>query len=246
MNLEKVDILGIPFVNTTKPQFVQQLDNHLSKQEKIFVVTANPEIVMKAKEEVQYKSVIDKATYITADGIGVVKAAQLLNKPIPERVTGYDTMVELLALAEKKRYSIYLLGGQQETLEKAIANIKTSHPQINIVGHHNGFFDWSSNKIQEEIASKKPDLIFVALGVPKQENWIAENLPHFEKGVFMGVGGSFDVIAGTVERAPEVWQKANLEWLYRLIKQPSRWKRMLALPRFGLKILKVKVTGKHE
>ncbi|MDQ0154260.1 WecB/TagA/CpsF family glycosyltransferase [Robertmurraya andreesenii] len=246
MNLEKVDILGIPFVNTTKAQFVKKLDEHLANQDKVFVVTANPEIVMKAREDEQYKKVIDQATYITADGIGVVKAAQLLNKPIPERVTGYDTMLDLLELAQEKQYSIYLLGGQQETLEKAVANIKASYPKINIVGQHNGFFDWSSNTIQQEISEKKPDLIFVALGVPRQENWIAQNLSAFEKGVCIGVGGSFDVIAGTVERAPEMWQKANLEWLYRLIKQPSRWKRMLALPRFGLKILKVKVTGKYE
>jgi N-acetylglucosaminyldiphosphoundecaprenol N-acetyl-beta-D-mannosaminyltransferase len=246
MDLQRVNILGVPFVNTTKAQFVEQLDQHMQRQEKAFVVTANPEIVMKTIEDEQYRNVIEKATYITADGIGVVKAAQLLNKPIPERVTGYDTMVELLKLAEQKGYSIYLLGGQQETLEKAVQNIQSAHPSINIAGSHNGFFDWDKNDIPKEIAAAKPDLVFVALGVPKQENWIAGNLSQFEKGVFMGVGGSFDVIAGTVERAPEAWQKANLEWLYRLIKQPSRWKRMLALPRFGLKILKVKVTGKHE
>lgn len=246
MNLEKIDILGIPFVNTTKTKFVEKLDEHLTHQEKAFVVTANPEIVMKAREDEQYKKVINQATYITADGIGVVKAAQLLNRPIPERVTGYDTMLELLKLAEEKQYGIYLLGAGQETLEKAIQNIQTTYPKINIVGHHNGFFDWENNSIQQDIIDQKPDLIFVALGVPRQENWIAENLPALEKGVCIGVGGSFDVIAGTVERAPLAWQKANLEWLYRLIKQPSRWKRMLALPRFGLKILKVKVTGKYE
>lgn len=246
MNLEKVDILGIPFVNTTKAQFVQKLDEHLVNQEKAFVVTANPEIVMKAREEEQYKKVINQATYITADGIGIVKAAQLLNKPIPERVTGYDTMLDLLQLAEEKQYSIYLLGGQQETLDKALQKIQSNYPKIRIAGHHNGFFDWNNHTIQKEILLTKPDLIFVALGVPKQEMWIAQNLPAFEKGVCLGVGGSFDVIAGTVERAPQIWQKANLEWFYRLIKQPSRWRRMLALPRFGLKILKVKVTGKYE
>lgn len=246
MNMEKVDILGIPFVNTTQSQFVQKLDEHLANQDKVFVVTANPEIVMMANENQQYKTIIDQATYITADGIGVVKAAQLLNRPIPERVTGYDTMINLLQLAEQKHYGIYLLGGQQETLEKAVTNIKASHPQIKIVGQHNGFFDWNNNTILDEIKETQPDLIFVALGVPRQENWIAENLPSLQKGVCIGVGGSFDVIAGTVERAPVAWQKANLEWLYRLIKQPSRWKRMLALPRFGLKILKMKVTGKYE
>ena len=218
----------------------------MEREEKVFVVTANPEIAMKAIEDKEYRAVIDQATYITADGIGVVKAAGLLGTPLTERVTGYDSMMALLPIAEKKQYRIYLLGGQQETLDLAIANIKRDYPNINIVGQHNGFFDWEKNDIQQEILDKKTDLVFVALGVPRQENWIAQNLPSFEKGVFIGVGGSFDVIAGTVKRAPVFWQKVNLEWLYRLLKQPSRWKRMLALPRFGMKVLKVKVTGKHE
>ena len=246
MSLNKIDILGIPFVQATQKQFVEKLDEHLSKQEKIFVVTANPEIVMKAKEDHEYQSVIEKATYITADGIGVVKAAQLLNQPLSERVTGYDTMMELLPLSEEKKYRIYLLGGQQETLDKAVVKMKEMYPALDIVGYHNGFFDWDQDDIQKDILEKKPDLIFVALGVPRQENWISQNIASFEKGVFIGVGGSFDVVAGTVKRAPEIWQKLNLEWFYRLMKQPTRWKRMLALPRFGLKILKVKVTGKNK
>lgn len=244
--MERVTILGIPFINVTQEEFVDKLDEHLQNEDKVFVVTANPEIVMKANEEEEYRNIIQQATYITPDGIGVVKAAKLLNKHIPERVTGYDTMVALLQLAEEKQYSIYLLGGTQDTIEKAEANIRKKHSNIKIVGTHNGYFDWENNNIQEEIKKKKPDLIFVALGVPRQEKWIAENLPQLEKGVCIGVGGSFDVFAGTVERAPEIWQKANLEWLYRLIKQPSRWRRMLALPRFALKILKMKVTRNYE
>ena len=246
MSLNKIDILGIPFVQTTQKEFVDELDKHMEREEKVFVVTANPEIAMKAIEDEEYRAVIDQATYITADGIGVVKAAGLLGTPLTERVTGYDSMMALLPIAEKKQYRIYLLGGQQETLDMAIANIKRDYPNINIVGQHNGFFNWENNDLQQEMIDKKPDLVFVALGVPRQENWIAQNLPSFDKGVFIGVGGSFDVIAGTVKRAPDFWQKVNLEWLYRLLKQPSRWKRMLALPRFGMKVLKVKVTGKHE
>lgn len=108
-------------------------------------------------------------------------------------------MVALLKLAEQKQYSIYLLGGQQETLDKAVTNIKATHPKINIVGQHNGFFNWEETTIHDEIAATKPDLIFVALGVPRQENWISQYFNKFDKGVFIGVGGSFDVIAGTVE-----------------------------------------------
>ncbi|MCA1041637.1 WecB/TagA/CpsF family glycosyltransferase [Bacillus infantis] len=240
MSFERVDILGVSFINATQAGFVQKLVQDIEKNEKAFVVTANPEIVMKAVEEPEYKTLIDKATYVTADGIGVVKAAGMLGRPLPERVTGYDTMVSLLEHGNEKKFRIYLLGAQQETLDKAAANIRRDYPGIEIAGSHNGFFDWSSSEIQDEIARTEPDLVFVALGVPRQEKWIAENIDRFQKGVFIGVGGSFDVIAGTVERAPEIWQKANLEWFYRLIKQPSRWKRMLALPRFALKIMSQK------
>jgi N-acetylglucosaminyldiphosphoundecaprenol N-acetyl-beta-D-mannosaminyltransferase len=240
MSFERVDILGVSFINATQAGFVQKLVQDIEKNEKAFVVTANPEIVMKAVEEPEYKTLIDKATYVTADGIGVVKAAGMLGRPLPERVTGYDTMVSLLGHGNEKKFRIYLLGAQQETLDKAIANIRRDYPGIEIAGSHNGFFDWSSSEIQDEIARTEPDLVFVALGVPRQEKWIAENIDRFQKGVFIGVGGSFDVIAGTVERAPEIWQKANLEWFYRLVKQPSRWKRMLALPRFAMKIMSQK------
>ncbi|MFE8696448.1 WecB/TagA/CpsF family glycosyltransferase [Cytobacillus sp. FJAT-53684] len=238
-----VDILGVPFLNTTRSQFVQHIQQHIEKNEKAFVVTANPEIVMKAAEELEYMNLIHQATYVTADGIGVIKAAGLLGTPLPERVTGYDTMIDLLHKGNEKKHKIYLLGAQQDTIDKAVVNIKKDYPNIEIVGAHNGFFDWNSDEIPLEIEQKQPDLVFVALGVPRQEKWIATHLNRFEKGVFIGVGGSFDVIAGTVQRAPIVWQKANLEWLYRLIKQPSRWKRALALPRFAIRIFKEKAKS---
>lgn len=241
MTLKFVDILGVPFINTTRAEFVQLLATRIQNNEKTFVVTANPEIVMKAVEEDDYKQLINQATYITADGIGVVKAAGMLGNPLPERVTGYDTMIDLLTLGDKQQWKVYLLGAQQETLEKAVNNINANYPNLQIVGAHDGFFDWGKNEIQTEIQQSKPDLIFVALGVPRQEKWIADNLHLFEKGVFIGVGGSFDVIAGTVQRAPEIWQKVNLEWLYRLLKQPSRFGRMMSLPKFAIRILKAKL-----
>lgn len=243
MLLERVHILGVPFVNTTRKQFVETLHQHIQQKEKAFVVTANPEIVMKANTDLHYKKIIQQADYITADGIGVVKAGQLLNTPLPERVTGYELMIDLLALANERAYRVYLLGAAEETLQKTIKNMQHTYPKVKLVGSHHGFFDWNSSHIQQEIEEKKPDLIFVALGVPRQEQWIAEHIETFEKGIFIGVGGSFDVIAGTVKRAPVAWQKANLEWLYRIIKQPSRLKRSLALPRFALKVLWQKVKG---
>lgn len=243
MTFKQTQILGVPFVHTTRHQFVTHLHECIYQEKRIFVVTANPEIVMKANTDHDYNKMIQQAHYITADGIGIVKAAQILKTPLPERVTGYDLFIDLLKKGNEHSYRIYLLGATEETLQKAIKNVETTYPNVNIVGAHHGFFNPDSNYIQAEISDKKPDLIFVALGVPRQEKWIAENLHSFQKGIFIGVGGSFDVLAGTVKRAPATWQKANLEWLYRIIKQPSRLKRSLALPKFAMKVLGQKIKG---
>lgn len=240
LQMKQVTIMGVPFLHTDQQSFVSLLEQRIQLKEKTFVITANPEIVMKANEDTEFMDYIQKATYITADGIGVVKAAQILHTPLPGRVTGYDTMIQLLEVADDKGYKIFLFGAKGETLHKTIQTISTNYPNIQIVGSHNGYFDWDNNDIAETIASLKPDITFVALGVPRQEKWIAENIVAFETGIFIGVGGSFDVIAGTVKRAPIFWQKLNLEWLYRLLKQPSRWKRMLALPQFAIRVFKQK------
>ncbi|MCM3718487.1 WecB/TagA/CpsF family glycosyltransferase [Fictibacillus phosphorivorans] len=241
-----VRILGVDFVNSTLFEFLNTLSGHLEREEKTFVVTANPEIVMKVREDANYRAVVEKADYVTADGIGVVKAAGLLGTPLPERVTGFETFMGLLQIANERGYSVYLLGAQDEVLQKTVAEIMKQFPNVKIAGAHHGFFDWNDDPIPNEIKRTKPDLIFTALGVPRQELWIGQNMDKFEKGVFMGIGGSFDVLAGAVQRAPEVWQKMNLEWAYRLMKQPSRWKRQLSLPHFALKVIQQKVTGKHE
>ncbi|WLR49021.1 WecB/TagA/CpsF family glycosyltransferase [Halobacillus litoralis] len=234
--MKQVNILGIPFTNMDHITLVQQLQKHIENKEKSFVVTANPEIVMRAHDNSYYMDCLQRASYITADGIGIVKASQLLKAPLPERVTGYDIMMEFLEKANENKYRIYLLGAKEETLHRAIKNINIDYPHIEVVGHRNGYFTWNDSSVTEDIKEKKPDIVFVALGVPKQERWIAENFSDFDQGVFICVGGSIDVVSGDVKRAPIRWQNMNLEWLYRLIKQPSRWKRMLALPRFAYQV----------
>lgn len=240
-----VPILGVNFIHTTMKDMVECLKQRMLANQKGFVVTANPEIVMKTLEDAAYKQYIEKADYVTADGIGVVKGAQILGKPLPERVAGYDLMRNLLAVLEEQKLKLYMLGAQEETIEKAVQTIQKEYPNIQIAGYHHGFFDWEDPAIINEIKESKPDLILVALGVPRQEKWIAEHIDQVEKGVFIGVGGSFDVLAGTVKRAPEFWQKLNLEWFYRLLKQPSRWRRMLALPHFALKVIGQRVSGRN-
>lgn len=244
-NMRHVEIMGVPFLHIDQNNFAKLLVERTVNKEKTFVITANPEIVMRANEDPTLKQYINEATYICADGIGVVKAASILGEDLPGRVTGYDTMIELLKAGNEKRFKVYLLGAQKETIEKTVANIQRDYPNVEIVGYHDGFFDWNNNTIAEEAAALEPDLIFTALGVPRQEKWIYENMDKFSHGVFMGIGGSFDVIAGTVKRAPVIWQKLNLEWLYRLLKQPTRFKRMLVLPQFALKVFSMKRKGQR-
>ncbi len=236
----KVSVLGVDFLHTTMVEMIERLKSHLEQAEKTFVVTANPEIVLHAQNDEDYRSYLKKATYITADGIGVVKAAGMLGEPLPERVTGFDMFMELLKVANEQHYSIYLLGAKDEVLKKAVTHIHKQFPNVVIAGSHHGYFDWNSTEIEEEIQRLRPDLVFLALGFPRQEKWIAERLHKFENGIFMGIGGSFDVLAGEVKRAPEFWQKLHLEWFYRLVKQPSRWRRMLALPVFVGRVLREK------
>jgi len=233
--------MGVPFLKIDQQNFVKLMLERIEHKEKTFVVTANPEIVMAANENPELMKYIEKSTYVTADGIGVVKAAKILGDELPGRVTGYDTVIALFAA--KKPMKVFLLGAQQETLDKTVENINRDYPHIEIVGAHNGFFDWDNNTIAEDMLAAKPDLILVALGVPRQEKWIATHIDAFEHGVFIGVGGTFDGIAGTMKRAPEIWQKMNLEWLYRIAGQPSRWKRALALPKFALKVYAMKFKG---
>ncbi|PLR78260.1 glycosyltransferase [Bacillus sp. V3-13] len=241
--MEYVKILGTNFINTTLKDFTKVITQRIIENKKTFIVTANPEIVMHAEANSDYQMVLDQADFITADGIGIVKAAALLNRPLPERVAGFDLMIELLKVANNKNLRVYLLGAEETVLLKAVDHIHTNYPNVIIVGHHHGFFDWDDPSLAENMKQLNADLIFVALGFPKQENWIYQNINKFDKGIFMGVGGSFDVLSGNVKRAPLVWRKLNIEWLYRLLKQPSRWKRMLVLPKFIIKVLEKKISN---
>ncbi|WP_423335703.1 WecB/TagA/CpsF family glycosyltransferase [Neobacillus sp. 19] len=231
------------FNYVTKQQILNILTKRIEDGKKTFLVTANPEIVMHANSEPEYMQVIQQADYVIADGIGIIIGSKIIGQPLPERVPGFELMQELLKKGNEAHWSAYFLGAKKEVVEKAVEMVRRQHPNLVIAGYHDGFFDWEANTIQEEIQRTKPDMVFVALGLPRQENFIVKNLTKFDKGLFIGVGGSFDVIAGTVKRAPVIWQKLNLEWFYRLIKQPSRWRRMLVLPQFLIRMLKIKQKG---
>lgn len=237
---QKVNVLNVPFDNLTQKEMLVQLNQRIQTQQKTFVVTANPEIVMYANQHPSYKNIIKKADYITPDGIGIVKAARILKTPITERVAGYDLMLELLKNADKLNQSIYLLGAKEEVIEKTAKKIELEYPNIELKGYHNGYFELSDKEVLNQAVQAQADIVFVGLGFPKQEKWIQRYLEQVTKGLAMGVGGAFDAYTGTVKRAPKLFIKMNLEWLYRLIKQPTRFKRMLMIPKFLLAIEKEK------
>jgi N-acetylglucosaminyldiphosphoundecaprenol N-acetyl-beta-D-mannosaminyltransferase len=240
MKTNWVNILGINFINKSFNEVVEILYKSIQANRKSFIVTANPEIVMYAKDNPDYKRIVQSADMVVPDGTGIIIASRILNQPIRERVTGFDLTIRLLEHANENKWRIYLLGGREETNQKAVENIHSQYPHVQIVGSHHGFFDWENNTVSSQIQDASPDLIFVALGFPKQEQWIAKNYALYSKGLFMGVGGSIDVLAGEVKRAPHIWQRLNLEWFYRLITQPTRWRRMMAIPKFLIQIYKLK------
>ncbi|CAN7340175.1 MULTISPECIES: WecB/TagA/CpsF family glycosyltransferase [Bacillaceae] len=238
-----VEILTIPFIDSNMDEFMNgMIYPRLMNQEKTFVVTANPEIVEYANEHQDYKDIIISADYITPDGVGIIMASKWLNQPLQERITGFDLMNELFRVADEKALKVYLLGAEESVIEAAALKVKELYPGLELVGYNHGYIDIKDDTLPKSIAELEPDIILTALGFPRQEKWVSRHYALFNKGLFMGVGGSFDVLAGKVNRAPVFWQKMRLEWLYRLIQQPSRWKRMLALPRFVLKVRRLRKT----
>ncbi|MFJ7993889.1 WecB/TagA/CpsF family glycosyltransferase [Peribacillus frigoritolerans] len=238
-----VEILTIPFIDSNMDEFMNRMIYpRLMNQEKTFVVTANPEIVEYANEHKDYKDIIISADYITPDGVGIIMASKWLNQPLQERITGFDLMNELFRVADEKALKVYLLGAEENVIKAAALKVKELYPGLELVGYNHGYIDIKDDTLPKSIAELEPDIILTALGFPRQEKWVSRHYALFNKGLFMGVGGSFDVLAGKVNRAPVFWQKMRLEWLYRLIQQPSRWKRMLALPRFVLKVRRLRKT----
>lgn len=232
MEHKKVSVLGVSFDNKTKETFLEELMDRIHRNEKTFVVTANPEIVMYAKKDPAYMELIQEADYVIADGIGIIKGSQMLGTPIVERVAGYDLMLELLAQANQQKSRVYLLGAKEEVLQQTVKKVESLYPGIRLVGARNGYFDLSDQSVIKEVQQTQPDMVFVATGFPRQEQWIHKYMETASKGLLMGVGGSFDVLSGKSKRSPNIFIRLNIEWLYRLVTQPTRFKRMLALPRF--------------
>ena len=205
--------------------FYEILSDNLKNNMKTFVVTANPETFMiSEKNEDVRKMLLDKETVMVPDGIGVLKAGKKIGYNIEERITGIDIANELLKFGNEQKKRIYLFGSKQEVIDSMKIVIKEQYPNLKLVGTSNGYVT-DKDKVFDEIVKLEPDIVLVALGIPLQEMLIYKHLNRFKKGIFVGVGGSFDVMSGMKKRAPKIFIKLNLEWLYRIMKEPKRLKR---------------------
>lgn len=214
-------------------QVLDKIEEFINSKEPHHIITLNAEIIYKAQSNLKLKKIINEAALVTPDGSGVVWAADYLNDPVPERVTGIDLVGKLAELAPRKNWKIYLYGGAPTIAELAADNLRQKHPGIQILGTCHGYIkEHEQEKLLTDIKTKRPDILLVALGAPRQEYWIKEHLQDLQIPVAIGVGGSLDVISGKVQRAPLFFQKTGLEWLYRLLKEPHRIGRMMALPKF--------------
>lgn len=235
----KVNILGVKVDKVNVNEASDKIIEYIKEKTKVAsVFTPNSEIIMMGYRDEEFRNILNNSELLTADGIGVVYASKIVKNPISERAAGYDIACATLEKLAKLGGSVYLFGSKPGVAELAGENIVKKYPGVKIAGYSDGYFDEEKEKtIIANINRANPDLVFVCLGAPKQEKWIAAHRDELPNAVYMGIGGSLDVFAGTVKRAPDFFIKHKIEWLYRLCKQPSRFVRMLDLPRFGFKVL---------
>jgi N-acetylglucosaminyldiphosphoundecaprenol N-acetyl-beta-D-mannosaminyltransferase len=243
--LPSVYVLGVRVDRVTQQQVLDRIEQlidayHASQQQTSCqqLITVNPEFVMAAQHDLFFRQCINEAALVIPDGIGVVWAARYLGKPAPERVTGVDTLVELARRGATKGYRLYLLGAAPSVAEAAGKRLQTLAPGLQIAGSYAGSPAIAEeDEIIERIRVARADILCVAYGAPAQDVWIRRNLARLPVAIAMGVGGSFDFLTGRQQRAPKMMQKFGLEWLYRLYREPWRWRRMLALPKFAIKVM---------
>ncbi len=238
----RVNILGVPFDPMSPQEAKQRGYELLSGNKCCYVVTPNPEIVFAARKDAKYSEVLSRADLVLPDGIGVVYASRILGGVKLSKIPGIEFARSMMHFAEENSLPLYLLGGKPGIAEKAAQNLQKEYPGLRICGKHDGYFG-PEEPVAQQIALSGAALVFVCLGYPKQELWMAENKDRTGALLHIGLGGSMDIFAGVVKRAPAAWQKLGLEWLFRLIREPKRIKRMWKLPFFLLLAAHVRLFG---
>lgn len=243
MNFLKINVCDINFDNLTMDEAVSRGMELMDQKKAAYVVTPNSEIAWMCRKDGELKKLINGADMVLPDGIGIIYGAKILGRPMKEKVAGCDFAENIFAAMAKTDKTAYLLGAKPGVAEKAAENLMAKYPGLKIVGTADGYFK-EDGPVVEKINAVEPELLLVCLGAPKQEKWMVKNAPDLKVGLMAGLGGSLDVFSGTVERAPEKWQKMGLEWLYRLYKEPKRIKRMSMLPAFLISTVWQRLRGK--
>jgi polysaccharide pyruvyl transferase CsaB len=227
---DRVRVLGVEIDNITMEDAVKKAEDLIASKSSGLIVTPNPEMIMYAQKDVELTRIVNGAYLSIADGVGLMMAGRLLGKRFRQRIAGIDMMLKLVDISRAKGYRIFLFGSREGVADDAAKAMKT-----NVVGTFHGY-SRNDHLAADRIKEAKPDMLFIGLGSPAQEKWAAKYLKEIDVPLVMCVGGSFDVIAGRVRRAPMFMRRAGLEWFWRLIQEPSRWKRMLVLPKFILRV----------
>ncbi|MFO7941295.1 MAG: WecB/TagA/CpsF family glycosyltransferase [Bacillota bacterium] len=245
MSPPEVDVLGFPLAAMTLDEATQCLLTSLPRDEPSVIFTPNPEMVERAMRNPALKDALLSADLLIADGIGVVWASRILGDPLPGLVPGIDLMEGLLAGGAELQLRTFLLGTTSESVESAARKIREAYPGLRVAGYHHGYFPESATgHIARLIRESEPDLVFVGMGVPRDQMFLSRAKPSLPPALYLGVGGAIDILSGRVARAPEIFRKLRLEWLYRLIGSPGRWRRQLDLPRFAWRVLRARLAGK--
>ncbi len=241
-----VDVLGFKITTQAKNEIINNITESLRNKQRILVFTPNPKMISIAQKDIEQRRALCSADLLLPDGIGVVLASKILQPSVKERICGIDTAQEIIALSVKNGYRIFLLGGKKGVAENAKRNLEMRYKGINICGIHHGYFEKSGKEndgIIEKINDAAPDILFVCFGTPIQEKWIYDNqsiLPSVN--LFMGIGGSLDVWAGKIKRAPRIIRALSLEWLWRVIIEPKRFKDLLCISSFFISIFTQKLS----
>ena len=231
--MSRIDVLGVSFDDLTMDEAVEIALGFMQERRACYACTPNPEIVMAAKGDAALRAALSGAELVLADGVGITKAATMLGTPLKSRVPGIDFASNVISRLAERGGSVYLLGAKPLVAEAAAEKLTQTYPGIVIAGTNDGYFTDDAPVI-EKINAASPDFLMVCLGSPKQELWMSANAGRLSCGLMAGLGGSLDVLAGNVQRAPETWRRLGLEWLYRVIKEPKRLGRVMKLPAFVL------------
>jgi len=234
-------VLGVGFDDLTVEQSVRLALGEITRRSGGYVVTPNPEIVWLCREDQALHQIIQEADLVLADGVGIILGAKILGRPLQERLPGIDFAQRLMREMARKGQSVFLYGAASGVAVRAGENLADNYPGLRIVGTADGYGE--DGPVIGAICEAKPDLLLVCLGAPKQEKWMAAHRGQLDVGLMLGLGGALDVFSGKTQRAPEIWQKLGLEWLYRLIREPRRARRMLRLPLFLLAVIGQRLRG---